>query len=276
MDVTNLLKPLASEFPDDSFECKGKVFKCNGEVCGYAVPLSTAVTKKSVSYNDVWLIIYDEFLIDSDHYRYLKNEVKAFLDFYETVNRLRIDRPEVIVFFLANALTLYNIYFNYFGIKFRDGKTIYKSDDIYAEIAYKQEFADEKKKTRFGRLIAGTEYEDYSLYNNFYMDDGKFIEKKTPNARHYCNFIIGGVKYGVWVDWETGIVYLSYKIDPSTKANFCFSTKDQHYNSIMLSGVNRSTNMRLFIIAATHGDLRYEDQNIKNNTADIVQLLCGR
>ena len=60
-------------------------FKCNGKVCGYAVPLSTANILKSTAFPDVKTIIFDEFLLDnSGTYKYLKNEGKiSFADIEE-------------------------------------------------------------------------------------------------------------------------------------------------------------------------------------------------
>ena len=39
-------------------------FTCDGEVCGYAVPLSTANILKSTAFPKVSTIVFDEFLID--------------------------------------------------------------------------------------------------------------------------------------------------------------------------------------------------------------------
>ena len=88
-------------------------FLCNGKVCGYAVPLSTANILKSTAFPLVNTIIFDEFLLDSGGtYRFLKNEVTMTLDVCETVFRLRNGK----VLFLGNALTITNPYFAYFNL----------------------------------------------------------------------------------------------------------------------------------------------------------------
>ena len=87
----------------------------NGEksdklLMGHAVALSTANILKSTNFAKVRTIIYDEFLLGPGVFHYLPNEVEAFLDFYETVARMR----DVRVFFLGNAITQSTPYFNYY------------------------------------------------------------------------------------------------------------------------------------------------------------------
>ncbi len=86
---------------------------CNGETCGFAVPLSTANILKSTAFPKVTTIIFDEFLLDNGGtYRYLKNEVTMMLDVIETVGRLR----DIQVIFLGNSLSITNPYFAYFSL----------------------------------------------------------------------------------------------------------------------------------------------------------------
>lgn len=42
----------------------GYTFKCDEEICGYAVKLSTAQDLKSSNFNKVKTIIFDEFIIE--------------------------------------------------------------------------------------------------------------------------------------------------------------------------------------------------------------------
>ena len=92
---------ISNEYPDYEFRTTGELLQLRPgvpegeknenkwETCGYLINLSTALTKKSVDYANVSMIIYDEFIIPKGFIRYLPNEVESFLDFYETVARTR-------------------------------------------------------------------------------------------------------------------------------------------------------------------------------------------
>ena len=81
--------------------------------------------------------VFDEFIETKKGRNYLQNEVEMFLDLIETVNRLRIDRPEVRVYLLANKVTFVNPYFTYFNIKPFTGRfKKYKNGLIVVENKY--------------------------------------------------------------------------------------------------------------------------------------------
>ena len=58
----------------------------------------------------------DEFLIEKSHFRYLPDEVGAFLNLYETVARPGSGHCDVTCFFMANAISWTNPYFLYFDV----------------------------------------------------------------------------------------------------------------------------------------------------------------
>lgn len=53
-----------NEFEGHHLYNKGYTFKCDEEICGYAVKLSTAQDLKSSNFNKVKTIIFDEFIIE--------------------------------------------------------------------------------------------------------------------------------------------------------------------------------------------------------------------
>ena len=129
-------------------------FKCDGAVCGYAVPLSTANILKSTAFPKVSTIIFDEFLLDTGGtYRYLKHEVTMLLDVIETVGRLR----DIQVLFLGNALSIVNPYFSYFNLdlpyngEFRS----FKNGSIVVNYIKNLKYREAKKQSKFGKLIEG-------------------------------------------------------------------------------------------------------------------------
>ena len=119
VDSDKFFSDIQLAYPDHDFKVDGRTFKIDDEVAGYAVALSTALTKKSVPYPLVNKIGFDEFLVDKGAIHYLPNEVTAFLEFYSTVSRLREGslKDEVRVLFMGNNISITNPYFNYFSIK---------------------------------------------------------------------------------------------------------------------------------------------------------------
>lgn len=260
-----------NEFPDTSFSSKGGKFYINDEVAGYSITLSTAQNQKSTNYPNVKYIIFDEFMIEEGQGHYLKNEVEIFLGLIETIARMR----DVKVFLLGNAVTITNPYFMYFGITLPYKNTIrtFKDGLILIENMINEEYQKAKKETRFGKLISGTEYEEYAVENSYRMDDASFIEKKTGTSK--CNWVF---KYldntlGVWYDYNVGKIYISNDYDPHSNIISC-TTKDMQPNTMMLSIAKSHNSFKSLIKNYKLGNVYYENQKVKNIAQDIFRLIC--
>lgn len=276
VNTASFFADVSQEFPDVALEVKKGGFWINGALAGVPIALSTALTKKSVNFNRTGLIIFDEFLLPAKtNYRYLSGDVKQFLDFYETVNRLRIDgRAEVRVLFLANTFTMYNPYFNYFHIRFKNGQRVYKRDDIWAEIYGSTEFKELKLQSRFGRLVADTEYGDYAIDGQFIEDSPKFVEKRTPRSDYYCTFWVGGSPYGVWIDWKAGKIFISEQANTQNYYQYALTTEDHDVNTLLVT--SRKKNYNLMVVTDNYkiGNVRFETQKVKNAVEDALLYFC--
>lgn len=65
---------IRKEFPDVKLSTSGKSFICNSEVFGYAKRLTEAQDLKSVSFDDIKYIVFDEYAIEKNKRYYLPNE----------------------------------------------------------------------------------------------------------------------------------------------------------------------------------------------------------
>jgi hypothetical protein len=259
------------EFPDVEFEVKGRNILINGSLAGYLVPLSTALTKKSTSYHDVTTIIFDEFVIDSKVIHYLSNEVEAFLEFFETVARLR---DNVRVLFLSNAVSVVNPYFTYWKIKPKQQKRFTKYEDLWlVEFVQNEEFKQAKYKTRFGKLIKGTNYGNYAIENEFLKDNLNFVDKKTGNSKYEFSVFYNGQTFGFWTDYKEGLVFMSNDYDPSNKMQYAVTDSEHKINMMLVKSVNRSLYLKGVIKAYENGYLRFEDIVIKNQWLEIMGIL---
>jgi hypothetical protein len=107
------------------------------DVWGYVIPLSQQARYKSSDRSKVSTIVFDEFAI-ADEYMYLPNEVEQLMSLISTIIR---SRDNVKVFFIGNALSLKNPYFDYFGI---DASKL-KSGNIYSFAQCGDEFKEYAK-----------------------------------------------------------------------------------------------------------------------------------
>lgn len=268
-EVSTFFDDIREFYPNDELVVKHNKFYINGELAGYAKPLSTAKISKSTSFPKVNKIGFDEFIIEKGVYHYLPDEVVLFLEFYETVARMR----DVRVFFLSNAVTMTNPYFLYFKLSLPYNKNIYRKDDLLLEFVANPDFIEKKKSTRFGKIIANTKYADYSIDNKFYLDNKLFIQKKSPNCRFSFAFIYKGETYGVWTDYSIGKIFVSLDWDRSTPLIFSTTLDDHTPNTMLLKSPNKSNLWRLFIKNFKMSNVYFENIKIKNVCMDLLKMI---
>ena len=268
-------------FDDHKFKISGDKFLVDDEVAGFFLTLSTAKIEKSTSFPNVKWIIFDEFILDKGFHYYMPDEVTAFLEFYETIARLR----DVKVIFLSNAITINNPYFLYFGIDspyqksidlyYNDGKgnftkkNVFKtgSPDILVEFYSNENFSEVKKSTRFGKLLAGTIYSDYAIDNEMLRDNTYFVKRKTKTTYQYT-LLINGVKVGVWYDTSEVNFYLSNDIIENS-FQFTFD-KDLHSEGYQLLTKSDYVYKQL-IKAFNNSSLFFENNKIKGLFYSIIK-----
>lgn len=263
-------KKIKQEFPDHKFKVSGETLYCDDKICGYALSLSTSLILKSAEFDKVKTIIFDEFIIDGGGtYHYFRNEVEHFLDFYESIARMRDD---VRVIFLANAISITNPYFTYFNITLPYGnKNIktFKDGLMLIEYIKNLKYREAKKKSKFGRIIAGTKYSEYAIDNKFLRDNKAFVKKKAPNSKFFFIIVYDNKYYGVWRDFENGAIYISEDYDPKCPIIFAFKAEDHDDGTIY---TKFSNNGFLCSIVNTYrlGSLYFENQQIKNIFSELI------
>lgn len=219
------------EFDEYDFRVNGRQFEYSGiefrdekkrewHLAGMAMALSQGQAKKSMALPLVTLIIFDEFIIEKGHMRYLPFEYNVFQGLYSTVDRWK-DKTRVL--FLANAVSIDNPYFVFYGIipeknqewihgkkvKLKDGR---KVNYICAHFPVAGEFAASVSKTAFGQFIAGTEYEAFAISNQFADNDNRLIGNKVATARYKYTIITHKGRFSVWRDANMGAYYIQKKL----------------------------------------------------------------
>lgn len=261
--VNQFFKKVSREFPEYKLEVKGKEFYCNGALMGWAIPLSTWATEKSNEYPNVRTILFDEFLIEKSKLSYLPNEAESLLNMMETVFRDRTDTRTIL---LSNATSVVNPYFLYFGLMPNVDKRFNYYDDrgILIELCDSRDFAEIKKKTPFGKLIAGTAYEDMSVDNEFANDSDTFIERRSKESHFLCAIAYSGKTFGYWVDPDTGVIYASYDWQPNTNHLYSMTTDDHKENMLLMKNWKNNYYLSSVAKAFKGGYLRFDNIVVKN------------
>ena len=273
--IKKFFQPLIKneEFKDHTLEVKGNTFIIDDEIAGYGVTLSTAQQLKSSNFNDVYYIIFDEFLIEPGQGYYLKNEVFSFLGLIETIGRMR----DIKIFMLANAVTEVNPYFLFFDLTlpYNNDIKLFKDGMILLQYMKNEEYRKMKKETKFGKLVAGTDYEDYAIDNKFNDDDNVFIEKKTGQSKFSFAFIYKDKTLGVWIDYNNGKMYVSKDII-NNGLIFATTNEDHNTNTLLYSIAKKYNCWNSFIENYKLGNVYFESNKIKNICKDVIKNLIIR
>lgn len=273
-DLKKFFTDISEEFPDVKLDVKGKQFFINGTYAGQAIALSTAKILKSVPFPKVNKICFDEFILDKGAYHYLPDEVTNFLELYSTIARQR----DVRVVFLSNALTVSNPYFDYFKLTIPFGKKTVsrRSDEILLEVVRDEEFTKAAEQTRFGSIIAGTEYGDYNMNNEFYRDNTNFVAKKTPGSEYYYTVRYCGNSYGIWVDYKEGVITVSRDTDPSCSQIYALTNDDHEPNALLIASPRKSVALQTLANMYSLGAVRFETIAIKNSFTPAIRMITRR
>lgn len=258
-----------NEFEDLHCYYKGEKFYINDKLAGYAMTLTTAQNLKGSNFPNVKYIIFDEFIIEEGQHHYLQNEVVNFLGLIESIARTR----NVRIFMLGNSVSLVNPYFLFFNIDipYNSEIKLYKDGLILVHYMKNQAYREFKKQTKFGKLVAGTSYEDYAIENKFKDNNKDFIKKKSQNAKCTFGFIYKENVYGVWCDFLEGSIYVSN--DVNTKLIFATTTNEMTPNTLLLSVAKKYHSWQVFIKGFKSGCVFYENLKIKLAVHDVLSKL---
>lgn len=265
---------LDNAFPDDKITYDSDCYFLNGQLMGYAMALTKAKDYKSSSYPNVWIIVFEEFIIEETGFtHYLKNEVELFLGFYMSIDRYRGCK----VFFLGNNYTMFNPYTLFWDLKLPYNSNIVKAKKgrVLLEMVNNKSFIDERMKTDFGMIVEGTPFADYAIQNKSRMDNDTFIMKKTEKCSYYFTFKYKDDLFGVWIDYTIGKFFVSKDVDPFFKIVYCVTLDDHNPNTMLLKNINKSVYFRNFIDNYKDGNVYFENLKIKSIVYNVIKLCIG-
>ena len=267
------------QFPDYDFKAKktkyggvGYIKRKNTELWLPYIQfmcLSTALKHKSIPFPDVQYIIYDEFIIDQkSNMRYLKNEVTTFLEFLQSVMRLR---ENVRCLFVGNSISVINPYFLYYNIK-RPTEEFTKKGNCCVQYYSNPEYTKRLRNSRFGELVKGTSYADYAIDNKFFRDNECFVEKRSKNARYWYSLKYDDVYLSVWVDAKNQTYYIDDAYDKN-KVCFTMTTDDHNIDTIMVKSAKAYYPLQALVQAFEFGRVRLKTMKLQAIFLDILYLI---
>jgi hypothetical protein len=166
-----------------------------------------------------------------------------------------------------------NPYFLYFNLVPDINKRFNSNDDIVVEIPDSVDFSEARRKTKFGRLIDGTEYGEMSLDNTFTNDSYVFIEKRSKESKFVFSVVYKGLTLGVWVDISQGLMYLSLDHDPSTNNVYALTTDDLKENVLYMKGWKNNYHLRKLVASFMNGILRFDNQVIRTTAYEMFKKM---
>lgn len=176
---------------------------------------------------------------------------------------------------LANACNSSNPYFIYFDLSlpYNNDIKLFKNNTILLQYAKNEEYRQTKKASRFGKLIAGTDFESYAVDNNFIQDNKNFIEKKSGTAQFKYAFIFKNETYGVWFDLNNSKIFVSTDYIKNTPFIFATTLENHSENTMFLKSAKKYRCWKVFIEQYELGNIRFENIKIKNIVTQLIKNL---
>ncbi len=246
-----------------------KPAKSAWQTVGYFVALSAYQDVKELTFARVRRVVFDEALIENPGGRrdYLPDEYDRLVSVVDSVTRERPgqDAHKPNVYLLANAAgSVANPYFAHFGIRsvppagfsWWAGKTLllYVGEDA----AYSRAKAAD---TVAGRMSRGTAAAAMANDNAFASRaDAGLIARKTPAAMCKYGYKLGGEAYGVWVDMDAGLYYLTPGAPPDVDI-YALTTADNTVNYLMAR--RTEPEIRALCEAYRLGLVRFADEPVQ-------------
>lgn len=193
--------------------------------------------------------------------KYLKNEVTQLFEFYNTVDRYSGTQ----LFGLANLMSAYNPYFDYFGITpFKEEFKWYKDKTLLVQNVKIKGMKSFVEGQRFYNLVRGTEYGEYLINNTPWQDDNAFIEKRPTDSSLYFNIRAHGELFGVW--YKDRMIYVSKKNNP-TATTFAGLKSLIGSDVAIVKGQGAH---RVLVDAMEIGTIRYDSIPIRDMIYELV------
>lgn len=173
-------------------------FYCEDKIVGYGLTLSMQASLKSLNFDKVKLIIFDEAILQrGSPYRYLKDEVTNLLNLIHTIVR---NRDDYVVVILGNDLDIFNPYYAYFGVPKFTGRYIDKKRHLLCDdVQPSEELVKLMKSTDLYALTEGTTYGDFAFDGKTLVTKEATIIEKPKNSSLVFRLVMNDITLNCFV-----------------------------------------------------------------------------
>ena len=247
----------------------------------YFIALSDAQRMKKRTFDRVRRIIFDESILENmDRYHnYLPNEFGVLANLVDTVSRERADTASIRprVYLLGNACDLSNPYFAAYGVgtDLSFGYRWYAKKTFLLHYVEAGEYGREKLTgTVAGRMMRGTDTAKVAIENEFLGTSSEFVAEKPSRAKLSFGIRCNGLSFGVWVDMQGGLYYVTDKIPEGTGRDvYALTAEDNRINYIAANRANKT--LSYFKEVYYLNLIRYQSVTVKRTFMDNVLTKFG-
>lgn len=231
--------------------------------CGYLMSLSTFYNRKGNSYQDADIIVFDEFIAESDEVM-RGDRARQFVNTIQTILRLK---EHAIIILLANALSKSDPILNLFVKKIK-GHGYYFNKSKKFVLWYMEDsdaFIEANDKSIAGLIVKGTAYEEQIVSNKFISYDSLYFDKLPPSAMFLGRLEVDRVyKVNLYINNK---IYITSVKNPNAKRVYCrdVDSKTENARVISTSFLNR---LRLLYSA---NQVLFEDETTRKIFVDFIK-----
>lgn len=247
------------------------------KVICYFVALTAFQQEKKRTFSKPYRIIFDEAIIDikDRHHRYLKDEFLILANLLDTITRQQPgDDYRYKVYLLGNACDMTCPYFRHLEIDRipEFGYHWYRDKHVLLHYVEPWDADERRQKTLVGRMLAGND-EASMMFDNVFSDaTGGEIAKKTSTARFAFGLVFAKNKYGIWMDYKHGMMYVTdYIPKDKGKSVYTLAKRDGRIDYKVVSKADDL--MRIIIDTYYLGRLRYSSVYVRESFHEILGFL---
>ena len=263
---------LREKYKEHELVFRNGVYTIDGHTAGFPFALSTSASMKSIEYDRVKSVCFDEFIIpNSSKIGYLQSEIFLFNEALVTIGRLRAPQ----FFLMSNNVSWSNPYFTRYKIKRPTKEQLEKEIILYKTysltIPKAEKYLHKVEQSPIGQFLMETDpdYFRYAFNNEIADEDNDFIAERPVNTRYFCTISLDGQRVGVWTD-NTGLLYVSDKTDPASPFEFNFKSGELKKSRVQLRKGGMFERIKTAYLS---DELFYEDADIKGIVADLMRLI---
>lgn len=263
---------LREKYKEHELVFRNGAYTIDGHTAGFPFALSTSASMKSIEYDKVASVCFDEFIIpNSSKIGYLQNEIFLFNEALVTIGRLR--SPQF--FLMSNSVSWSNPYFTRYKIKRPTAEQRAKEIILYKTYSLTlpnaERYLHKVEESPIGQFLMETDpdYFRYAFNNEIADEDMDFITERPANCRYFATIGLDGRRVGVWVD-NAGLLYACDKVDPSSLFTFEFKSNDLKKARIQYRKGGMFERIKMAYLS---DELFYTDQDIKGVISDLMRLI---